>query len=93
MLRYVRLDALRRCITEQRRLLVSTELHEQIDRLNSRLWPVEAVMQRLSLGRSMVFELIANGQLRSCKVGRRRLVSEAAICEYIANIDQTGGAA
>jgi excisionase family DNA binding protein len=36
-----------------------------------------------------VFELMANGQLRSCKVGRRRLVSEAAINEYIARVDQT----
>ncbi|KKB97957.1 ethanolamine utilization protein EutA [Mycolicibacter arupensis] len=67
------------------------EIQDQIDRLNSRLWPVEAVMERLSIGRSMVFELMASGQLRSCKVGRRRLVSESAINEYIARVDQTGG--
>lgn len=59
----------------------------QIDELNSRLLPVEAVMARLSVGRSMVFELMASGQLRSVKVGRRRLVSEAAICEFIKKID------
>lgn len=66
---------------------MSPELQEQIDRLNSRLWPVEAVMERLSVGRSMVFELMASGQLRSTKVGRRRLVSEAAISEFINKID------
>ncbi|MCX8555277.1 excisionase family DNA-binding protein [Mycolicibacterium mucogenicum] len=44
-------------------------------------------MERLSVGRSMVFELMASGQLRSTKVGRRRLVSEAAINEFIARID------
>jgi excisionase family DNA binding protein len=70
---------------------VPPEIQDQIDRLNSRLWPVEAVMERLSIGRSMVFELMASGQLRSCKVGRRRLVSESAINEYIARVDQTGG--
>jgi excisionase family DNA binding protein len=75
---------------------VAPELQDQIgqiDRLNSRLWPVEAVMERLSVGRSMVFELMAKGQLRSVKVGRRRLVSESAICEYIARIDQADGGA
>ncbi len=66
---------------------MTPELAQQIDKLNSRLWPVEAVMERLSIGRSMVFELMASGELRSVKVGRRRLVSEAAICEYISKID------
>lgn len=70
---------------------MTPELQEQVDRLNSRLWPVEAVMQRLSIGRSMVFNLIRSGELRSVKVGRRRLVSETAINEYIARVDQTGG--
>lgn len=72
---------------------LTPELQEQLDQLNSRLWPVESVMERLSLGRSTVFALIATGDLRSVKVGRRRLVSEAAITEYIRRIDQTGGAA
>lgn len=47
------------------------------------LHPVESVMNRLHLGRSKVFELIASGELRSVKVGRRRLVSESALCEFI----------
>ncbi|WP_237110538.1 helix-turn-helix domain-containing protein [Mycobacteroides abscessus] len=60
---------------------------QAIDKLNARLWPVEAVMERLSIGRSMVFELMASGQLRSCKVGRRRLVSEASLREFIDRLD------
>ena len=72
-------------------MTLTPELQKEVDRLNSRLWPVEEVMKRLSIGRSMAFERMANGQLRSVKVGRRRLVSEAAINEYIALIDQTGG--
>ena len=58
----------------------------------ARLHDVEAVMKRLGLGRSKTFELIATGRLRSVKVGRRRLVSEAALVEFIESLD-AGGAA
>ena len=51
------------------------------------LHPVESVMRRLNVGRSTVFELIADGRLRSVKVGRRRLVSESALCEFIETLD------
>ena len=58
----------------------------------ARLHDVPTVMKRLGLGRSKTFELIATRQLRSVKVGRRRLVSEAALTEYIENLDTGGGA-
>jgi excisionase family DNA binding protein len=60
----------------------------------ARLHHVESVMERLALGRSKVFELMASGQLRSLKVGRRRLVSESALCEFIERLDSAhaGGA-
>lgn len=61
------------------------------EQITAQLHPVETVMARLGVGRSTVFALMASGELRSVKVSRRRLVSEAAICEYIARIDQTGG--
>lgn len=64
-----------------------SDLAEQI---TAQLHPVETVMARLGVGRSTVFELIASGDLRSVKVGRRRLVSEAAICEFISKIDTDG---
>ena len=57
------------------------------DAANARLHRVEAVMERLGVGRSKVFELMASGELRSVKVGRRRLVSEAALAEFIQKID------
>jgi excisionase family DNA binding protein len=59
--------------------MVMAELAEQVARLHH----VESVMERLGLGRSKVYELMASGQLRSCKVGRRRLVPESAIVEFI----------
>ncbi|MCV7267757.1 helix-turn-helix domain-containing protein [Mycolicibacterium doricum] len=45
-------------------------------------------MERLGVGRSTVFALMASGALRSCKVGRRRLVPESAIVEFIENLEQ-----
>jgi excisionase family DNA binding protein len=63
------------------------ELAEQVARLHH----VESVMERLGLGRSKVFELIASRRLRSVKVGRRRLVSEAALVEFIESLDGGSG--
>jgi excisionase family DNA binding protein len=64
-------------------------MKELATQLNPRLNPVEIVMGRLGLGRSTVFALLASGQLRSVKVGRRRLIPEAAIVEFIANLEAT----
>jgi excisionase family DNA binding protein len=58
----------------------------------ARLHNIETVRKRLNLSRSKTFELITTGQLRSVKVGRRRLVSEAALVEFIESLD-AGGAA
>lgn len=54
-----------------------------IARLNS----IEDVMERLSIGRSTAFDLIGTRRLRSIKVGRRRLVSETALIEFIERLD------
>uniref|UniRef100_V5XG11 Transcriptional regulator n=1 Tax=Mycolicibacterium neoaurum VKM Ac-1815D TaxID=700508 RepID=V5XG11_MYCNE len=47
----------------------------------------------MSVGKSTVFALITSGELRSVKVGRRRLISEAAIREFIQKVDNGGSAA
>jgi excisionase family DNA binding protein len=62
------------------------------EQVAERLHDIPALMERLNLGRSTVFELIRTGQLRSIKMGRRRLVSESALVECIAQLDQQGGA-
>jgi excisionase family DNA binding protein len=66
-------------------------MEELAERESVRLHSVESVMKRLNLGRSKTFEVIANGSLRSVKVGRRRLVSEAALREFIEKLDASGG--
>lgn len=57
----------------------------------ARLHNIESVMDRLGVGRSTVFALMASGQLRSCKVGRRRLIPESAISDFIDSLESTGG--
>jgi excisionase family DNA binding protein len=68
-------------------------MEQLAEQINARLHNVESVMQRLGVGRSKVFELMAGGELRSVKVGRRRLVSEAALCSFIERLDSGNDAA
>ncbi|AMU24298.1 DNA binding domain%2C excisionase family [Mycobacteroides abscessus] len=62
-------------------------MDELAAQINARLYPLEEVMDRLLVGRTKLYELIASGQLRSFKVGKRRVVSDAALREFIAALD------
>jgi excisionase family DNA binding protein len=53
-------------------------------RAPDRLLSVDEAGATLNLGRSLVYQEIAAGRLRTLKVGRRRLVPAAAIADYIA---------
>jgi excisionase family DNA binding protein len=64
-------------------------LAAEVARLNN----IEQVQTRLGVGRSTVFELIKSKKLRSVLVGRRRLVTEQSLRDFIAQLDQQGGAA
>lgn len=66
---------------------MAQEASERVARLHN----IESVMDRLGVGRSTVFALMASGQLRSCKVGRRRLIPESAISDFIDSLESTGG--
>ncbi|WP_445168254.1 helix-turn-helix domain-containing protein [Mycolicibacterium sp. Dal123E01] len=63
-------------------------MSDQLANPAPQLHTVETVQERLKVGRSTVFDLIASGDLRSVKIGRRRLVSESALNAFIARIDQ-----
>ena len=71
------------------------ELQERRPAMNAQLHDEKAARLRLGgIGRSLFWELIRAGELRSVKIGKRRLVPEQAICEYIARLErQTGPAA
>lgn len=51
------------------------------------LYRVEEAAEALRLGRTIVYELIRCGALRTVKVGTRRLVPVEAVREYAASLD------
>jgi excisionase family DNA binding protein len=44
---------------------------------------IKDVVTRTRLSRSKIYEELANGRLKSVKVGRRRLISESALADYV----------
>jgi excisionase family DNA binding protein len=58
-------------------------------------WPIlpvdllraEDVARRLQIGRTKVYDLIRSGALRSVKVGGCRRVTQAALADFIAELD------
>ncbi|MFV2083046.1 MULTISPECIES: helix-turn-helix domain-containing protein [Micromonosporaceae] len=53
-----------------------------------RVLRVEEAAHELGIGRSLVYDLIRSGRLRSLKVGSRRLIPTAAIDEVIDLLSQ-----
>ncbi len=54
-----------------------------IDRLND----IDIVQVKLGgIGRSNVYRLLSSGQLRSVKIGKRRLVPDSAIAAYLESL-------
>ena len=51
--------------------------------IEQRVTSVEGAAQLLGVGRTTAYELVANGSLRSFKVGARRLVPLTAIDEFV----------
>jgi excisionase family DNA binding protein len=57
------------------------------------LYKVPDVMHALNLSRSVVFELLRTGRLRSVKEGRSRLIPASAVRDYVALLEQEADAA
>jgi excisionase family DNA binding protein len=53
-----------------------------------RLYRISEAAQLLSLGRTVIYEQIRAGRLRSVQQGRARLISSAAIADYIALLEE-----
>ncbi|MGW6857334.1 helix-turn-helix domain-containing protein [Streptomyces xanthophaeus] len=56
------------------------------------LLKVEAAMHVLSMSRSVIYELIRSGRLRTVNEGRARFITRSAINEYIALLEREAGA-
>lgn len=50
------------------------------------LYRVDEAAEALRISRSVIYELIRSGQLRTVKVGRRRLVPVRALDDYVASL-------
>lgn len=49
---------------------------------------VDEAAEALRLSRSLLYELIRSGRLRTVKAGRRRLVPVSALAEYVASLSE-----
>ncbi|WP_141580166.1 helix-turn-helix domain-containing protein [Actinomadura sp. WMMA1423] len=58
---------------------------------SARLYRVGEAMELLSLSRSVIYELIRSGRLRSVREGRSRRIPGSAIAEYIALLESEAG--
>jgi excisionase family DNA binding protein len=72
------------CYSNTLEVIVTEALAEAAARLHG----IKSAQERLSVSRSTIFELIGSGQLRSVLIGRRRLIPEQAIRDFIAQLDQ-----
>lgn len=52
------------------------------------LYKVTDAMRVLNLSRTVIFELLRSGRLRSVKQGRTRLIPASAIREYVALLER-----
>lgn len=59
-----------------------------ISTTEARLYRVFDAMRRLGLSRSVIYELMRSGRLRSVREGRTRLISDSAIRDYIALLER-----
>lgn len=49
---------------------------------------VPDVMERLRMSRTVIYEQLRSGRLRSVKQGRSRLIPESAVREYVALLER-----
>lgn len=66
-----------------------TEMKREIPPI---LYRIEEAAEALRMSRSVVYELIRSGRLRTVKEGRRRLVPVTALTEYVTELVEENAA-
>lgn len=66
-----------------------TEMKREIPPI---LYRVEEAAEALRMSRSVVYELIRSGRIRTVKEGRRRLVPVTALTEYVTELIEENAA-
>ena len=75
-------------LVEAIRAEIRAELMSSRD-LPDRLLSVEEAASRLGIKRTALYSLIQSGELGSIRVGRRRLVAESTLGDFISSISET----
>jgi excisionase family DNA binding protein len=57
----------------------------------ARLNSVETIIERLDISRAKLYKLLKTGEIRSVKIGKRRLIPEQAVIDFIAALEAAGG--
>ncbi len=58
---------------------------------DTQLYRVNAAMRVLSMSRTVIYELIRSGRLRSVTEGRTRFIPASAISDYVALLEREAG--
>ena len=66
---------------------VSTAGASPAVRLNS----IRTAQSILGIGRTLLYDEIRSGRLSAVKVGRRTMVPETSLADYVANLPRAGG--
>jgi excisionase family DNA binding protein len=75
-------------VTTHTTKIKSTDRDAQITEFGKYLYKIPEAMDLLSMGRSAIYEQIRSGRLRSVQQGRSRLISAAAIRDYVALLER-----
>ncbi|AWK74264.1 hypothetical protein CBI38_24630 [Rhodococcus oxybenzonivorans] len=59
--------------------------------MQNKLNTITETLDRVAVSRSKLYELMDAGDIRSVKVGKRRLISDAAINDWIAGLEAKSG--
>jgi len=62
-----------------------------VENVTPLLLNVDEAAEALRLSRSLLYELIRSGRLRTVKAGRRRLVPVSALGEYVVSLSEACG--
>jgi len=57
------------------------------------VYSVTEAAEALSIGRTLIYDLIRNGELRTLKIGHRRLVARADLDDFVARLQGKESAA
>lgn len=63
---------------------------DEVDFVETKLlYSVTEGAQRLGIGRSMMYELLARGEVAAVKIGRRTLIADTELVRYVATLRET----